>query len=165
MSVFKLRDQKKRSTKKNTFSNLTTIHQQKVDEFKVSRTHEDELDAKLAEVKERLDYLESLNCKSIGDLRELDLMKSQKHELEGKLHRLRSCEDMMDYYYNTADLIQEYNDMESDPSKGTVSVSDFFREYAINDDSGGKGKKTHNNKRDLLEEYLEVTRPDYIRGS
>lgn len=163
MSVFKVKDTKKRPPKKSTFTNLSTIHQQKIDEFKKDRKQEEGIEAKLREIEDQLAAMNLLTCKNVQELRTLDALRSEKNSLSQKLSRLRNCEDMMDYYYDTSDIISAYNDLENDPSKGTISVTDFFRDYTTSDDNPVR-RKAHNNKRDLLEEYLEVTRPDYIRG-
>lgn len=167
MSIFKLRDHKKRPCKKNTFSNLSTIHQHKIEEFRRDREHDKEIESCLNELESQLEYLESRDCKTISELRELDRIREKRIDLQNKLKRIHSYDDMMDYYYDASDIISAYNDIEKDPSKGTVSVSNFFREYSnLSEELGGcSSKKLHNNRRDLLEEYLEVTRPDYIRGS
>lgn len=165
MSVFKVRDSKKKACKKSTLANLSTIHQQKMDEFRKDRDNEESITIKLAEIQNEIVRLDELNCKSISELKKLTDLREEHKNLSEKLKRLQSCDDMMEYYYKTGDIITAYNDLETNPSKGTVAVTDFFREYTTSEENPlGKKQKSHNNKKELLEEYLELTRPDYVRG-
>lgn len=164
MSVFKVKDSKKRPPKKSTYTNLSTIHQQKIEEFRKDRGKEKQMLAYLKQLNDEIEKLELNECKTISELRDIVSLRDKREDIRGCLERLTNYEDMMEYYYNTSDIISAYNELEEDPCKVTVSVTDFFRDYTVSDENSSVKKKAHNNKRDLLEEYLEVTRPDYIRS-
>lgn len=165
MSVFKIRDTKKKTNKRSTFGNLSTIHHEKVNDFRKDRTSVREVQYKIDRLKESIVEIESKEYKSIEELKELSELKEEAEELEELIHRISSCSDMMDYYYVTSDIISAYNDLDIDPSKGKITITDFFRDYGVDSDDNNNSKKGHHNKKDLLEQYLEVTKPDYVRGS
>lgn len=165
MSVFRIRDNKKRPVRKAPSSNLSTMHQGKLADFSKSRSRLSDVEAKLEDVQRRILELEGLSCKSIDQMKELAELRDQEETMIRNKQRLQSCSDMMDYYYNTSELISSYSDLDMDPSRSTVTITNFFRDYSdgVLSEQTGK-KKTSVNKKDLLEEYLEVTDPEYIRG-
>jgi len=62
-------------------------------------------------VKERVSELEGQTCKSLTELKELADLRDEASTLETQVGRLRSCSDIMDYYYMTSDIITRYDDL------------------------------------------------------
>lgn len=131
-------------------------------DFRKSATRKNEIKAKLLDVEARLEELEAKECKDFDELRELTLLRDQCSSLKEQMTRVESCADMMDYYYMTCDIISKYDELETDPNLGKVTIDDFFRDYSNEEISSSRPAKTVN-KRELLEQYLEVTCPDYVR--
>lgn len=164
MSVFRIRDPKKRPPRKNTFSsNLSTIHQQQVKDFSKRRESLMGASAKLEDINKRIKELESEECKTLDQLKELSSLHDETVALTSHIRQLETCSDMMDYYYATSDIITQYDELENNPSKGKVTITDFFRDYSTDNTDEKRHSRTACNKRELLEKYLEATRPDYFK--
>lgn len=167
MSVFKVREQnkKKRPSKQCNNGNLSMIHQERMKDFQLQRERTADIQGRLVDLRVRVEELESLPCKSLEQLRELSEAKDECKSLGGKVARLNSSSDIMDYFYDTSHIITAYNDLEIDPTRGKVVITDFFRQYSEDEENPTTRREKPSNKKDLLEDYLEVTKDDYIRGS
>lgn len=169
MSIFKTRESKKRPSRHQLQQNLSSLHQKKIEDFRKNAERCKAIEAKLQSIVEEVTDIKKLPLKELVDLRRLVDLQESRDELTHELGRLKGCEEMMNYYYSTNDIINKYNSLEDDPSSNKIMITDFFREYSgeIGGDSLKKEawSKGPTNKKELLDMYLEVVDPCYSKDS
>ena len=157
MSFFKEKNLKPKKVLNSQYTNLSIIHQDKVNKF---LNDEEELDNYKNEfnfLTEKLDSLQLKELKTLDELKKISEMKEKLISLSNKITSIENAEEEMKYFFETSNILSMYNELDQEPLKAKISISDYFKQ---NHQKVSKEKKT--TKKELLEQYLEITKKDYV---
>lgn len=163
-NVYNDKRSRKRSVSKLSASanNLYVLHLNKMEEF---ATEKDQLATKTAQMNQlatRLSVLKKKQLKSIDDLSELSRLEEQYKTLKKEVHNLESNSNVLEYFFKAGDVLTEYSELDSEPTKSCISIADFFRMGTLSATKPPTTKRSSNNKKELLEKYLELTNPMHV---
>jgi ribosomal protein L37AE/L43A len=146
-SSFKEKETKVKKYNKKCYNNLLSLHNSKIKEFNEEINDVELYKKEIVKLDKKIIELEEILNKEISQIKELTELRDQKKELIEKIKKIENYDNIMDYYFQTADIIDEYQILESDPKKSQVNINDFFKV---------KKKSSKLSKKDLLDKYLDI---------
>lgn len=157
MSFFKEKNTKVKKTNINQYNNLSVIHNERISEFKTDEENLEMYKNEHNKLTEQIDLLQTKELKSLEDLNKMTELKEKKDILSNKIHNIENAETEMKYFFDTCEILSNYADIENEPIKSKISISDYFKQQpTVNKEKNVKSKK------ELLEEYLEITKEDFV---
>jgi DNA-directed RNA polymerase subunit M/transcription elongation factor TFIIS len=152
-SSFKEKEKKVKKHNKKCYNNLLSIHNTKIKEFNDEIEQLETFKSEIFKIDSQINELESFLDKEISQIKELTELRDKKKELQDKINNIENYDNIMDYYFQTADIIDEYCTLELDPIKSKVNINDFFKV---------KKKSSKLSKKDLLDKYLDIIDDKYV---
>lgn len=157
MSFFKEKNTKVKKNNINQYNNLSVIHNERIDKFKTDEDNLKEFKNEHNNLTEQINILQAKELKSLEDLNKIAELKEQKDLLTDKIKNIENSETEMKYFFDTCDILSNYADIENQPIRSRISISDYFKHQPeVPKENNVKSKK------ELLEEYLEITKEDFV---
>lgn len=156
-STFKEKDTRVKKAIRKPQSNLLTLHDQWMKKFDTEEREAQSIKRQIEEVESRLCELGQVEKRDFDTLRMIAELQDTRKELEKQLASILNHENMMEYYFRTYGIISDYYTLEHEPPRAQVSITNFFMPKTGDHDSSLK-----NNKRELLELYLNCSDDTYV---
>lgn len=154
-SSFKKKEPKFKKTKPKVGTNLLTMHNDKVSQLSEEQDNLCFLESQQMDIIDQIIKLEMIDCKTVDQLRTLVELKEANAKIYSDMESIRNYTNMMDYYFFTSEILDDYFFLENEPSKAKMSIQDFFKSRAHE-----PRKAT---KKDLLEKYLDFVDDTYMK--
>jgi len=154
-SSFKEKEVKLKKEKPKTTTNLLTMHSEKIAQFDEDESQLEEYHATLGNLVAQITILETCNNKTLDELKKLVEIKEEYALLKKKVNDITSYNNIMNYYFLTSELIDDYCYLDNEPTKSKFCISNFFKVKTEDDNIKKPTKK------ELLEKYLDYTGETY----
>jgi len=154
-SSFKEKEVKLKKEKPKTTTNLLTMHSEKIAQFDEDESQLEEYHATLGNLVAQITILETCNNKTLDELKKLVEIKEEYALLKKKVNDITSYNNIMNYYFLTSELIDDYCYLDNEPTKSKFCISNFFKVKTEDDNTKKPTKK------ELLEKYLDYTGETY----
>jgi ribosomal protein L37AE/L43A len=157
MSFFKEKNTKQKKVPFAQYNNLSVIHQAKVDEFSDNVKNLENTKKRLENITIQIERITNQEFKNIEDLKLISDLKEVQDELLHKIRNVETSEDEMKYYFETSEILDVYNELDVEPTKSKINISDYFKPSTEQ-----VSTKKQLTKKELLDKYLEITRLEYV---
>jgi len=158
MSFFKEKNTKPKKSTATQFTNLSVIHQQKIDQFTKDEKNLSNFKRDLTKIINELEMLNKKELKNLDELKRISELKSKVSSLSEKISEIENVEEEMKYFFETSSILSLYNELDLEPTKSKICISDYFKQTIA--PTTVKEKKV--TKKELLDQYLEITKSEFV---